>query len=361
MRTARALLVTALIAASSACETTGRPSEPARSAPPTLASKRVSADFVPAFEALQSALEADDTRLARRLLARIWSRKPKGETRELAEGFERIVSGRECADGLELALECRAAPGAASASGTSVVTPVRVVLSATSRSARGFTLRPGPATLVITRTAVDARGNERSNVEITSCGDIPRLELTRGATLETELATLDLPFSDAALAVRMRVELEFRSGTFVRDGEDLPAQRLRVAAGEATARTAALEAAGPVEPGALAALASPGKFSATSALEIAVRVPPEARERALDALWPLVGTLPEVEVKRLVPALRWLALTSEPGGGAEAWRAYLRNRSVARAPGPKRERLDLPDFAPDEAQSRLVLEPGRDR
>ncbi len=358
MRSVRPILVTALVLSLCACESAGRRTAPARASAPALSTQRVSPQFVPAFEALQAALDAGDTRLARHVLARIWMRHPSGATRELAAGFERIVSGRECAASLDLALECRLIPEDESAAGTRAGC-VRVVLRASSTSRSDFVLRPGPASLVITRTAVDRRGNEQSSVEITACGEIPALEFSRGVTLETELASFALPVSAAALAVRVRVELDLRSGTFLRDNKELPAQKLRVAAGEATARTPALEAAGPVPSGALAELAQPGKFTTSSALEIAVRVRPSDRGQALDALWPLVDTLPELEVKRLVPALRWLALTSQPGGGAQAWRAYLRARSAAREPGPARERLDLPNpQGADEAQTHLALEHG---
>jgi hypothetical protein len=358
MRPVRPIVVTALVLALCACESAGRPTAPARVNAPALSTQRLSPQFVPAFDALQAALDAGDTRLARHILARIWMRHPKGATRELAAGFERIVSGRECAASLDLALECRPVADDESAAATRAGS-MRVVLRASSTSRSDFVLRPGPASLVITRTAVDARGNEQSSVEMTACGEIPALEFSRGATLETELTTFALPLPQAALAVRVRVELDLRSGTFLREKKELPAQKLRVAAGEANTRAPALEAAGPASPSALLELAQPGKFTASRALEIAVRVPPADRARALDALWPLVDTLPEVDVKRLVPSLRWLALTSQPGGGAEAWRAYLRARSAARTPGPLRERLDLPNpQGADEAQTHLALEHG---
>lgn len=402
MRPARLLLVTALVAGGlCACESTGRhtdrPRPAAVPAPVVLGTgvaRSVEPQFVPAFEALQAALEAADTRLARRILARIWMRRPKGPARELAAGFERIVAGRECAASVVLALECRpserasapsesasdtgasashfggsAPPSSGSASQTSgsVSTatraepgPMRIVLRASSTAPKAFGLRPGPATLVVTHTAVDARGNEQRSVETRSYGDLSELAFAPGHTLEIELAELSLPWSDDALAVRTRVELDLRSGSFLRDGKEFPAQDLRVAAGEATARRAALDRAGPAAPDELAALARPGKVSMASALEIAVRVAPADRARALDSMWPLLDTLPEVEVTRLVPALRWLALTSEPGGGAAAWRAYLRNRNVARHTTPVRERLELPrPPVLHEAQSRIALERGK--
>jgi hypothetical protein len=75
------------------------------------------------------------------------------------------------------------------------------------------------------------------------------------------------------------------------------------------------------------------------------------RERALDLLAPVVRDLPTDAVRALVPALRWIAVTSEPGGSPEAWRAWLRARDRRKA--EERPNLLLPrlpaEGAPTEA------------
>src|SRR5207249_2425297 len=109
---------------------------------------------------------------------------------------------------------------------------------------------------------------------------------------------------------------------------ELPAMRLRVQSVEDVALAPALASLPPAAPEDLAALArDPAPFAPRAALEIAARIPPEARARALELLWPLVSEVPESVVASLVPALRWIALTSEPGSDPDAWRAWLRARA----------------------------------
>ena len=65
-------------------------------------------------------------------------------------------------------------------------------------------------------------------------------------------------------------------------------------------------------------------------MERTVRIPASQREEALGLLRPLVERSTPEEIERIVPALRWLARTSSPGGDPLAWRAWLRGRGEQR-------------------------------
>ncbi len=310
--------------------------------------------LLPALQALERAVDAGADREAAAILARLMLRRPRGRLLEIAQAYRRILDGRALVSSLRLRLECRpeivAKPSPDAPPGARFT---RLFLVAESAIEAQVDIEPGPATLLVTRSIVDRRGVEQDAVETRTFAKLRRLHVERGKPTETPLALFFLASSPGALAVRLRFEIDLRSGTAQipapgpgGKARELPAMRLRAAAAEETALEASLAsmpAAAPEDLAALISGASPVELR--GALAIAVRIAPGERARALDLLAPLVDTAPESAVQAFVPALRWIALTSEPGGDAQAWRAWLGARSDRKA--GERPRLLLPPARAD--------------
>ena len=166
------------------------------------------------------------------------------------------------------------------------------------------------------------------------------------APSEIRLARFFISVPANSIAVRLTFDLELRSGVVERAEGELPAMRLRVAEASATRLSDRLEAQGAASPGDLAALVQRGSVTLEGALELAVRVPFDARTSALEALRPIAGSLPGSDMLNLVPTLRWLSRTGDPGGDPEVWRAYLQRRGGPLSHGKPekngRLRLELP-------------------
>ncbi|MFN0009256.1 MAG: transposase zinc-binding domain-containing protein [Planctomycetota bacterium] len=116
------------------------------------------------------------------------------------------------------------------------------------------------------------------------------------------------------------------------DARDVPVMRLRVADAEETAYASLLRELPPATPEEFLALVSEeAQIDLTVALGTAVRIPPRERERTLDLIAPQIEILSEDAIRALVPSLRWIAVTSEPGGGPPAWRGWFLERERKKA------------------------------
>jgi len=227
----------------------------------------------------------------------------------------------------------------------------RLVLVVENTSALPIELRPGPAALRVTKTTVGRLrmvqvgepmlGGEQQSSETHPFTELRDLRLDASGSLEVELARFFIDVPDDDVAVRLRFDLELRSGSIVRDGRELPAMNVPVKSCEET-RWAALRH--PEWKGTPEALAQyvfrAAPISADCALEIAVRIPAADRQRALDELAGREGELSELHLTELGPALRWLTQDPTLGGDPDLWRVWLRARSATK---PKeRPRLELP-------------------
>jgi hypothetical protein len=322
--------------------------------------------FLPSLQALASAVEAGADREAAAILRRIELRQPRGSVLEIARAYRRILDGRAVVASLRLRLECRPEPVEQIPEGAPAGAQfAHLYLVAASGLQEIVSLETGPATLFVTRSVVGRTGLERDAVETRTFDDLGRLEVQPGGPAEVSLARFFVSAAEGEIASRMRFELDLRSGSARiltaeeaaarapagskagsdPGGREVPVMRLRVADAEATAYEAALNELPPATPEDLMALVSAaGKIDLAAALRIAVRIPPKERERTLDLLAPQVETLPEDAVRALVPSLRWIAVTSEPGGGPAAWRAWFLARE--RKKSGERPKLLLPRTAP---------------
>ena len=296
-------------------------------------------NYLPSLQALARAVEAGNDREATAILVRIELRRPRGRVLEIAQAYRRILDGRAVVKSLRLRLECRPEEAAdLPKDAPEGARFARLYLVAESRLLEPVLLDAGPATLFVTRSVVGRGGVERDAVETRTFESLRHIEVASEKPAEVSLARFFVSAAEGELASRIRFELELRSGTAriltgeEAAGRDVPVMRLRVADAEETVYAASLRELPPAAPEELAALASgKGTIELAAALAIAVRIPPAQRERTLDLLAPVVEGLPEDSVRALVPSLRWVAVTSEPGGGPAAWRAWLAERERKKA------------------------------
>ncbi len=290
--------------------------------------------LLPTFEALESAIEAGEDAEARQLLARLRARTSDPEILRATDTYERILVGRELAARLDLRLESfelEQAPG------THVV---RFVAEQT--GAEDLVLRTAPARLRLWMTSVDVDGAEQRSVRTFAIEPLSEIPVPAHGSFELDLGATELPVG-RFLAVRGSWQLEVFAGSLhvgTVDAEGFPAQGVPVAGTEAV-RIAPFLPAEPVEPGELARFVRKPGFDLPPALERAVRIPVDQRDVALDLLTPVAIEMNLPDLARLVPCLRWLSGSAEPGGDPEAWRRWLAGRARRRADAT-RSNLVLP-------------------
>ena len=294
--------------------------------------------FVPVLDAIRIALENGDELNARRSLAMLFGRRPTGRTLELAQGFERILDGRQRVRWLNLRLEAHELSGASGA--------FRLELVVSQSGPEDLVLHPGGAQLRVRQYAVDPDGHERRGARQDGVPFPKELRLpTGGAEQRFDVAQLDLQAPAGVLAYSALLILEFLPGEFVgSDGRYLPVQHIPAPEIELV-RLAGFLPTTPVDPRELVRYVEEGRIYVPALMERAVRIPPEQRQLALDLLTDCVEPMIAVELELLVPALRWLARTRRPGGDPEAWRQWLlRRRSLAEERGrPNWEGMQLPE------------------
>jgi hypothetical protein len=277
------------------------------------------APFQSAFESLQAALDHGEDDVARRILARLLSREPQGVALERARAYGRILDGRELVGALALALSCEPAgePG-----------EYELTFSAGHSLDGELLLRGAPPSLRVLFVGLDAHGIEQRFAENGVRKELAELRLPAHATARRSLGRIRIP-RGSALAVRARCELEFLPGEILREGQVLPAHRVRVEPCEVVLLAPYLPGA-PVEPGELARYAGQPQFQLAPLLERAVRIENSRRGQALDAIAPVVARASRVDLERLGPALRWLSGNRELGADPEGWRRWMSGRASAR-------------------------------
>ena len=344
----RTALLIALVAAS--CTATDEPDvaqsiviqAPARLEVPA---QQVDTAFAPALTSIAEAIEAGEDGLARGLLEAVLQRQPTGRALEVAEGFRRILDGREVVAGLDLRLFTEPVPDAQPPGSL-----VRVLLSVGHRFPERVDLALGPATLSRTTTVVElepgAIGDgerevsviERHGADRVNFDVLSDLRLEPDTTRVIELTVAEL-VGGRALAIRDLWRFAPRAGHVVRGGESLPAQDVHAAVAEHI-RLAPWLPASPLPPEELVAYVEREHITAPPLMERTVRIPLSRRADTLELLAAKAPELGDERLEELVPALRWLARTTEPGGDARAWRTWLEGR---RAGGDEPDTtLDLP-------------------
>jgi hypothetical protein len=311
---------------------------------------------LPALQALKVSVDRGADVEARAILDRLMLRRPRGKLLDLLEAYRRILDGRAVVSGVALRLELRPATEAPSkkvaASMPKDARLFHLFLVGESRKGISAELEPGPATLVVTRSSVDRRGLEEDAVETHTFSDLKALRIEPSKPAEVSLAGFFLAPPDKGLAERLRFEIDLRSGRAkiggaAKNARELPAMHLVAVAAEETALDPSLAALPATKPEEFAAhIEGKAAIDRVAALSIALRIPPADRAQALDLITPIADSAPVGVLDALAPSLRWIAVTSEPGGDGLAWRAWLRARGE-RKPS-ERPRLVLPEPKPGE-------------
>ena len=287
---------------------------------PGVARRAVHPAFLPAFDALQAAVDDGEDELARRILAGILARRPPAGLIEFARGYERILDGRAVLEDLELRLVSEAVGGSDR--------DFRLVLEASHGRASELVLHLPPTNLRHIVVGIDPHGGESRHLSTEVISALAELTLPPGEVLRHPILDYELT-AGGALAVRERWSLEPRAGEVEVDGRWLPAQNPRVAPAERTVLASFLPRA-PVEPAELVRYAArPEAVHMPPLIERTVRIDPERREEALDLLAPLVADLAEADPERLetiAPALRWLSRSVYPGTHPQAWADWFAAR-----------------------------------
>ncbi len=328
----RLLAVLGLAAGLAGCAADG---DVASQGAPAVERERIPPDFVPAFDALQAAVEAGDDALARRILAGILLRRPPAHLVEFARGYERILDGRALVRSLELRLASEEVEGSA--------LDYRLVLLASHDLPRPVSLHLPPGTLVHATFAMDAVGNESKRATSHTTSAVEEVVIEPDGEARIPLLNYELPLG-GALAVRERWTLELRSGEIRFDEEGFPAREPPVAPAERIRRAPYLPRAA-VEPAELVRYAQGEKVYAPPLIERAVRITIARRDEALDLLAPVAERLEEEDPDRLesiAPALRWLAHTARPGNQPGAWASWFRARRARQLADQPRPKLDVP-------------------
>jgi len=297
----------------------------------------VSEEFVPGLEAVLTAIDEHEDEIARGCLSQLFARRPQGRALELAEGFERILDGRQRIGWLDLTLEAVELPEDKGR--------FEVFVLVGHHGPSDLTWRPGGARLRHRHYAIDPDGHERHTTRREGVPFPEELRLPAGETPQRyPIALLQLDAPVGLLALSTSLSLEILPGEFVEEGgRHLPAQTPPSSELELVRLASHLPTAA-VEPAELERYVRQGRIYVPALLERAVRIPPRGRAEALDLLTPEVARMSLIELELLVPALRWLARTSRPGGDPEGWRSWLeeRRRRAAGADQPEWDRVDLP-------------------
>ncbi|MFT7487082.1 MAG: hypothetical protein ACI9F9_002941, partial [Candidatus Paceibacteria bacterium] len=290
--------------------------------------------YVPAIQAIEAAMAEGANDTARQALRALLSRGPTGPTLELARAFKRILDGRERVGWMELTLvatEDAETPGL-----------FQLELLVSQHGTEDLHYRPGGACLWVFQTAIGPAGGEQRGSRRDAVPFPEEVHLAPGAVLHFPVATLALAPPAGVLAFSSRLRLELLPGEFrVPNGAYLPAQAMPEPKLELV-RLAGELPNGAIEPKELADYIAEGKIFTPALLERAVRIEPSRRAETLDLLTVLVERANVVDMELLVPALRWLAETNDPGGDPSAWRLYMKRRGQ-RQGGPERERQGGPE------------------
>lgn len=300
-----------------------------------------------AFEALEAALDADDLRVGRSTLARLEGRlvrdvetlptiddartmedgsgdlilsgqSPSREHAEaalrMARNFGRVFEGRMRMESLTLELELERIADQESC---------RASLIATSTWDSPLVLRPGPATLEVSRISLEPRtGIERRDQQSSHMEADTSFELPPRGTRRFELADIPIEVPVGAIATRMLADIEFIGGTIEEADESYPARFIEVEDAERT-DLASWVPASLVEPTELVRLWQRGNTTLAALIERTVRIAPARYEETLDRLGLAAETLPVNSFHAIVPSLRWFTRANRFGRDEGAWRRWL--------------------------------------
>jgi hypothetical protein len=286
--------------------------------------------FEPAFRQIAECLERRDDELARRVLELVYARGPVGAARRHADAFSRIVDGRALAGAVALELEAEPLEKKGE---------YRLVLVASHPLAERVVVRCPAAGLEFFCLGVNENGIEQRIQKRVVVDALEKLAIDAGETKRVPLGTFYVPVG-GMVGARAEWRLEAVGGVLARGAAELPANRIDAASCEVVRLDPRLPEA-PVEPAELVGYLESGGDSVAALVECAVRIEPERRGEALDALAARLVPRPDADLRFALPALRWLSGVRDAAEDEATWRARLAART-APAAAAARPALDLP-------------------
>jgi hypothetical protein len=275
--------------------------------------------FLPAVEAIITAIKEKDNVTARSALNALFRRNPDSITMELARGFERLLDGRLRVSWMDLRLEASEDP--------EVPGNYELELVLSHHGTEELVYRAGGARLFVGQVAVGLDGSGQRGTRRDATPFPEEVVLLPNEEQRFPVAALALNPPKGVLAFASRLRFDLLPGQFkMDDGRYLPAQNVASPSTEIVRLAGNLPNAA-VEPQELVDYVKKPRPFVPAMMERAVRIAPERRDEALDLLTEWVAETDTVSVETIVPALRWLARTDSPGGSAAAWRAYMANRA----------------------------------
>ena len=290
--------------------------------------------YLPAVEAIITAIKEDDNVTARSALNALLRRNPDAHTMELARGFERLLDGRLRVSWMDLRLEAVEDP--------EVAGDYELVLVLSHHGTEDLVYRAGGARLFVGQVAVGPDGSGQRGTRRDATPFPEEVVLLPDEEQRFPVAKLALNPPQGVLAFASRLRLDLLPGQFkMDDGRYLPAQNIPSPSTEIVRLAGNLPNAA-VEPQELVEYVQKPRPYVPAMMERAVRIAPERRDEALDLLTDWVAETDTVSLETIVPALRWLARTDSPGGSAAAWRAYMANRAEHYTSSRETGGLNLP-------------------
>jgi len=301
----------------------------------TRSDESVEPRFQRAFLGLERALDGDENRSARRILAGILARNPEGKSLELAQAYGRVLDGRALGEQVEFLLEGELIEAEEDAESGDLY---RMALYCTNHSEFSVQLLMPPPTLERLDHRLYLSGSDSRAVENRVVDGLEGLSLEAGESIRIDLGEFDAGLANA-IARRDRWRLESLSGEVLADGVRLPLRAPEVATYEQVFLATYLPDA-QVEPEVLLEYIERSSFTMPGLLERCIRIDPARWTETLRRLAPLVQSMDDERLAYIAPALRWLSRSARLGGDPRTWRAALANLDEEDG---GRAALDLPD------------------
>jgi len=291
---------------------------------------RIDESLQPAFTELKAALDEGSDEVARAVLARLRPRCQDPLSRQIVEGYDRILAGRAIRDSIEA---------------SSVIVEVEggfeVNLSLQFHGDQDLVLSPGYIRVEWTAWCIDTIGRQSAQVGGRVIPEASVWELPAGEIVVVGLGVDSLQIGEGVLAVRVEWRISLAAGSALVGTERFPAQGLQVQDGVIVRLSRDLPT-GSIEPEELFRYALSDSVKLPALLERAVRILPSRYGEALDLLAEMQAEFSPSALKSMIPVLAWLTGSSGITATGEEWRSWLLDRLLMKE---QTRDLDLPDVS----------------
>jgi hypothetical protein len=283
------------------------------------------ADFDPrlegAMEQLRQAIQAGEDEMASYILSNLRALEPDEVTLEALQRYQDVLDGRAVCRTLDVRLLLRG--DEARAGNLELVAQVR------NTGDQRVILQVPSVELTRTSRALNERGQLLSGASRRFSDGLSDLAVEAGTTQLAVLLSYPVNMTGEILAQDERWTATGRTPFLEVDGRPLPAKAIEYVPADKSLLAAFLPASAVEAAAASEFLAREGVFEREDGsflpplLERVVRLQPEDRKAAFEALANQAPSWNDDELARVVPALRWLTDADVPDSRPEAWRRLL--------------------------------------